>query len=73
MSKVCMAAVNENDKTFSTKRLQERFPEIPETVIAKILTQKTDVDHLEEETQVLREEIDQMSHEIDSIKCSNYK
>ena len=34
-----MAAVNDNDKTFTIGRLQERFPEIPEAVISKILTQ----------------------------------
>ncbi|XP_031553119.1 uncharacterized protein LOC116290254 isoform X1 [Actinia tenebrosa] len=39
MSKVCMAAVNDNDRTYTLSRLQERFPEIPEGVISKILAQ----------------------------------
>lgn len=40
MSKVCMAAVNDNDRTtFTLGRLRERFPEIPEGVISKIHAQ----------------------------------
>lgn len=39
MSKICMAGVNENEKPFSERRLRERFPEIPDSVIGKILRQ----------------------------------
>jgi len=34
-----MAGVNENEKPFSERRLRERFPEIPDSVIGKILRQ----------------------------------
>lgn len=39
MSKICMAGNKENEKINNERRLQERFPEIPDAVISKILIQ----------------------------------